>query len=191
MALVDSTAPIPTQTQFPMGGVSTRSSAEVYTPAPIIDAARVLMGGIDLDPASCADANGTVRADTYYTKEDDGLSLPWYGRVWCNPPYGGGGLRLFAERLLTELEAGTVERAMFLGYWAGSNRWVSEMVGVADVHFALHNRLPWRGPSRGRNISSVGSLASLCLFAFNPLPGTIGRAVEAAGGCILRAFRAA
>ena len=24
----------------------------------------------------------------YYTKEQDGLSLPWTGTVWCNPPYG-------------------------------------------------------------------------------------------------------
>ena len=24
----------------------------------------------------------------YYTPLDDGLSLPWRGNVWCNPPYG-------------------------------------------------------------------------------------------------------
>lgn len=24
----------------------------------------------------------------YYTKEDDGLTKPWVGTVWCNPPYG-------------------------------------------------------------------------------------------------------
>lgn len=27
-------------------------------------------------------------AKTHYTREDDGLSLPWQGRVWLNPPYG-------------------------------------------------------------------------------------------------------
>lgn len=24
----------------------------------------------------------------YYTPEQDGLSQPWVGTVWCNPPYG-------------------------------------------------------------------------------------------------------
>lgn len=26
----------------------------------------------------------------YYTPEQDGLSQPWEGIVWCNPPYGRG-----------------------------------------------------------------------------------------------------
>lgn len=28
------------------------------------------------------------KVDNYYTIEDDGLSQPWTGVVWCNPPYG-------------------------------------------------------------------------------------------------------
>lgn len=28
------------------------------------------------------------KCEEYFTKEDDGLSKEWYGRVWCNPPYG-------------------------------------------------------------------------------------------------------
>lgn len=28
------------------------------------------------------------KCDTYITKEQDGLSQPWGGIVWCNPPYG-------------------------------------------------------------------------------------------------------
>lgn len=28
------------------------------------------------------------KCDNYYTKEQDGLGQPWFGTIWCNPPYG-------------------------------------------------------------------------------------------------------
>jgi ParB family transcriptional regulator, chromosome partitioning protein len=45
---------------------------ESYTPAAIIEAARAVMGGIDLDPATCEIANLTVRADWWMDLEADG-----------------------------------------------------------------------------------------------------------------------
>lgn len=63
---------------------------EYYTPANIIEAARQVLGGyIELDPASCLEANRTVCAERYFTKEDDGLSKEWRARtVWMNHPFG-------------------------------------------------------------------------------------------------------
>lgn len=70
--------------------ISHHSSAtnEHFTPAGYIIAARVLMGGIDLDPASNALANTIVGATSYFDKEMDGFNREWHGRVWLNPPGG-------------------------------------------------------------------------------------------------------
>lgn len=55
---------------------------EWYTPKWIVDA----LGKFDLDP--CAPKERLWETAThYYTKEDDGLVQPWFGRVWANPPY--------------------------------------------------------------------------------------------------------
>jgi hypothetical protein len=84
-----------------------------YTPAKYIEAARAVLGTIDLDPASCKLANKTVKAAKFYTIEEDGLHLPWKGRLWMNPPYG----RLagdFVGRMLLEYDAGEVEAAILL-----------------------------------------------------------------------------
>lgn len=45
-----------------------------------------MLGRIDLDPASCALANSRIRAARYYTAADNGLSKPWHGNVFLNPP---------------------------------------------------------------------------------------------------------
>lgn len=89
---------------------------EWYTAPRYIEAAREVMGSIDLDPASSELANKTVRATTFYTKKSNGLSLPWYGNVWLNPPYGRSKnvsiLRLFVERLIYFYEKGDISQAV-------------------------------------------------------------------------------
>ena len=54
---------------------------EWYTPGPIIEAARKVMGNIDIDPASSAAANETVMAKKYYTEETNGLEQEWKSNV--------------------------------------------------------------------------------------------------------------
>lgn len=85
---------------------------EWYTPPEYIEAARRVMGAIDLDPASSAVANQTVRATTYYTATDDGLTRPWHGRVFLNPPYSGDLVGRFATRTVDALRAAEIEQAV-------------------------------------------------------------------------------
>jgi hypothetical protein len=56
---------------------------EWLTPPEIIRA----LGEFDLDPCAPVERSWDM-AKQHYTKLDDGLSKPWFGRVWLNPPYG-------------------------------------------------------------------------------------------------------
>lgn len=80
-------------------------NAENYTPVAVIDKVKTVLGGIDLDPASCEIAQEVVKAKTYYTVDDDGLNKPWKGRVFLNPPYGMPLIRDFTDKLVDELPA--------------------------------------------------------------------------------------
>lgn len=64
------------------------SDVEYYTPVEIVEAARRVMGWIDLDPASSENANRIVKATRYFTAYDSGLVQPWNGRIWLNHPFG-------------------------------------------------------------------------------------------------------
>ena len=90
------------------------SSNEWYTPAWIIELARTVMGDIDLDPASCTEAQKTVQARDFYTRTEDGLNQEWKGRVWLNPPYSDRNLHVWVKSMITEYQAGNVTEAILL-----------------------------------------------------------------------------
>lgn len=64
--------------------VQARDTDERYTPAWIFEA---LGETFDLDPASPPLGVSMVPTAAVWTKADDGLTRPWHGFVWCNPPF--------------------------------------------------------------------------------------------------------
>lgn len=104
---------------------------EWYTPPEYIEAARGLLGGFDLDPASSDIANRNVRADRYFTAADDGLEQEWSGRVWMNPPYEKGLIDRFAAKMRDEAQAGNVSEAVILVNNATDTRWFAALCEVA------------------------------------------------------------
>src|SRR6516165_6805670 len=60
---------------------------EWYAPARYLEAARAVLGSIDLDPARSDMAWEPLRARRYFTRERDGRAQPRADRVGLNPPY--------------------------------------------------------------------------------------------------------
>jgi site-specific DNA-methyltransferase (adenine-specific) len=63
------------------------------TPPEVVKVVRHALGGvIDLDP--CGNRHSLVGADKQYllSKGQDGLRLPWKGRIFINPPFSSSGL---------------------------------------------------------------------------------------------------
>lgn len=63
--------------------INTTNEENWLTPPALIKS----LGTFDLDPCSPI-VRPWDTAKHHYTIDDNGLLMPWFGRVWCNPPYG-------------------------------------------------------------------------------------------------------
>ena len=131
---------------------------EWYTPRHVIELAHAVMGHIGLDPASCAAANEVVCARRYYTQEDDGLALEWGDRtVWCNPPYGRGGLTgKWYDKMVHEWEADNFREGMFLANATTEVKWFQHALRRFPI-LLFAGRLKFWHPSRPHRNGFFGS----------------------------------
>jgi hypothetical protein len=120
-----------------MGGHQSSRAESVtwFTPPAIIDA----LGGaesFDLDPCTHADRPWPT-AQSHYTQEDDGLTLPWFGRVWLNPPYSTALIARFLVRMVEHnrgvalIFARTETRPFHRSVWQAAT-------GLLFLHGRLH-----------------------------------------------------
>lgn len=99
--------------------VQGRESDERYTPRWVFDGLV-----FDTDPASPVEGGDCVPARTKYTRDDDGLTKPWHGLVWLNPPFSNSAA--WADRFR---EHGN---GVFLGPIA-NGRWWQDLADAADL----------------------------------------------------------
>jgi ParB family chromosome partitioning protein len=118
-------------------------TVEWYTPKWVIDRARSMMGSIDLDPASSEFANRIIRADKFYTESDNGLSRPWYGNVWLNPPYGRK-TSIWIDKLISEWNLGNLNQAIVLINSVTDRKWF-HILWMFPLCF-VYNRIKFLDP---------------------------------------------
>jgi len=142
---------------------------EWYTPKEFIDAARLVMGTIDLDPASSEIANETVQAEKIYTADDNGLACPWFGNVWLNPPYSSDLIGQFAEKV----KAKEYNQAIVLVNNATETAWFADIVSVASAIVFPTSRVKFYKPDgstgaplQGQAILYVGDNPAAFLSEF-------------------------
>lgn len=123
-------------------------NSEWYTPKEYADAVHEVMGFIDTDPCSCEVANKVVRAETYYTAEQDGLQQEWHGCVYVNPPYGDGTVEEFAVKLMLELDEGRTTQAIFLVNNCTETRWFQTLICHAAAVCFPCGRISFWSPER-------------------------------------------
>ncbi len=147
---------------------------EWYTPELFIEAARQVLGIIDLDPASSALANATVKAAKFYSTEDDGLSKDWGGTVWMNPPYSSSLIGLFCEKLVDHVSDGTVTSAIVLVNNGTETKWFQSLLSCGSsvcfpssrIRFIDLNGNPSGSPLQGQAIIYFGSKKQVFIKEF-------------------------
>ena len=171
------------KSKIDLGGLKDSVHVEWYTPSQYIGAARAVLGGIDLDPASSELANETVKAERFFSEDDDGLSREWAGRVWLNPPYGKGS-GLFATKLVEEFSAGRVTAAiLLLNAYGFDSSWFQPLwnypICFTDhrIVFTSPNR-ETGGPANANIFAYLGPHDDDFIDAFRPLARSYGECLE-------------
>jgi hypothetical protein len=136
-----------------LGNETTVSGTDVWlTPPSILEA----LGEFDLDPCSSLGRPWDT-ARHHFTIEDDGLAQEWFGRVWCNPPYGKA-MNPFLDKMVKHgngivlIFARTETKAFFDYVW-----------DKADAILFIKGRLKFHTPD-GKVAGTAGSPSVLIAY---------------------------
>lgn len=133
-------------------GASGTGENEWYTPIEYIKRVRIVLGEIDLDPASSEIAQMMIQAKRFFSIADDGLAQPWFGRIWLNPPYAQPFIAEFVTKLVKEFSLGNTEAAILLTHNYTDTSWFHEAAGMCDAICFTRGRVKF--------ISSTGEIAA-------------------------------
>lgn len=157
------------------------NNQEYYTPDFIVEACRKTMGGIDLDPFSCAKANLTVGAKSYFTKEDDGFSKDWYGRVFVNHPFSRENNKKIFQKAIQECSKGNADVVMLITYASTSESWFKPSLDYPQCYlygrtnYLLPDGTVKRGVTKGSCITLISDGYNSYVHKFSEAFKTLGK----------------
>lgn len=117
---------------------------------------QIKLGDFDLDPCSPITRPWDT-ASVHYTIEDNGLAQRWFGRVWCNPPYG----KETGHWLARCAEHGNATALIFARTETAA--WVNNVWGKAHAVMFIFGRLSFHhvdGKVATRNAGAPSALVS-------------------------------
>lgn len=127
-----------------MNPLLSSGNAFYQTPPEIIEASRLVLGRIELDPASNAKANEVVKADRFYSEPDNCLEHPFWEAltVFLNPP--GSRIALGADGVWRLNGSGSTGKSAQKLFWNKLyHSWSIGKVGSAIyIAFNLNAAIP-------------------------------------------------
>lgn len=146
----------------------TSGEVDYHTPETLTISARLVMGRIDLDPASSDAANVRVKATMYFTKENDGLARAWCklngapSKLWMNHPFGRGLNQAWINKLEEEFTNGNVAEACCITYACTSEQWFQPLLRrpqcflIPRTNYLLPDGTVFKGVTKGSVITYFG-----------------------------------
>lgn len=141
------------------------------TPPHVIQA----LGVFDLDPCAAPEPRPWPTAQVHLTREDDGLTSPWTGRVWLNPPYSREATRWLARMAAhgrgTALVFARTETSWFIEHvWKRADLLLF-MAGRVHFHHADGSRA--RANAGAPSVLAAYGAQDAAMLAASHIPGAL------------------
>jgi hypothetical protein len=126
------------------------------TPLPLLRA----LGPFDLDPCACSEPRPWPTAALHYVESEDGLTKPWNGFVWCNPPYSPSTLAgAFIDRMAQHGNG-----LLLIFARTETENWHRSIWGIADAVYFFEGRLAFHKPDGTLGDANAGAPSALIAY---------------------------
>nr|WP_136251422.1 DNA N-6-adenine-methyltransferase [Ningiella ruwaisensis] len=133
----------------------TRDSDAWFTPKKYINLVKRVIGDIELDPFSSAQANEVVGALRFFDESSDAFKQKWFetpGTVFMNPPYSRQLINASIACFIQHLKAGEISEAIVLVNNATETKWFQHLLDESAALCLVSKRIAFENRD-GKHVS--------------------------------------